>query len=795
MGSAASVRHTWLLLVAWLLASAAAADDWRSPVSTFTQSASGKFSVRIAPGSGTADSDTKEEQAEEDKAEEDKAEEDKADDHAQAKVFALTADGVQGLVWEGPLRNPRAPVDVVISGDGVLVTADQWGSAGYGEVLTIYDRRGKVRYAFTLEELLPADRLAEVPISVSSRWWRRAPAEWRIEAEGTLYAHVTITLWNEDRLEVRLRDGEVSYVEVADVGDDPDRLFRRGEAQLQREDYEAAIVTLQKALAGNPRHAAAALSLGKAYQGVHAYARAIAVLEDASRAVPLDAEEAAASAGEEDESGNEDGAAPAAPASLQRDRAVYLRTALARAYREQERNAEAESLLRTVVAAVPQAWPPVRALAGLLLDTGGAQEAEAVLAAHRSQRLAGLEDERARRVSARISHDIGELYAAHGALQRARDTMRAAFDATDPDLLLGFSLARVLGRLGAGEEARDVFGAMRAWALGLEGTASLVARIDAAEAALPAPDPTRGDAATIARLVDDLGSPERTRRAAAAKALGALGPDAAAAVAPLVAVLEDTPCEGDDETLCREVVGALGAIGPAAAAAVPRLLTLLDHPAPRLHVAAATALGQLGATTTPGLMARFTGTDERAALLARSALLQLGPEAAAAVPALRARLADPTANRQLDTAELLAAIAGPAGHEAAPLLLAAAGGDDTSIRLRALTALGNGRLPAGLPVLRAALQDPDPTVRNAAAAALGHFDGLPPDAIAALISALDDDVTTVRLQAVQALGGLGVAPREVFTALERLAGDPNPRLRRAAEEARNRLDTSILYSG
>src|SRR5262245_36163905 len=63
------------------------------------------------------------------------------------------------LVWKGSLVNPVMPYQAVISMDGLLVTLNDYGQAGFNNAVTIYDRGGKVSRSYSLDELItPEDR-------------------------------------------------------------------------------------------------------------------------------------------------------------------------------------------------------------------------------------------------------------------------------------------------------------------------------------------------------------------------------------------------------------------------------------------------------------------------------------------------------------------------------------------------------------------------------------------------------------------------------------------------------------
>ncbi len=166
----------------------------------------------------------------------------------------------------------------------------------------------------------------------------------------------------------------------------------------------------------------------------------------------------------------------------------------------------------------------------------------------------------------------------------------------------------------------------------------------------------------VPALRDLLDHPDPTQRLNAAYALGEIGPAARAAVPALIRAMGRRE-DGQDEFL-EYAVRALGRIGPEARAAVPALHRLLgerndvfDH--------AVWALDRIGSPAVPFLLDRFLrdGDPYIGALLAFS-----GPRARAAVPALRAALADKRVAFRINAAIVLARI-DPSATDAIPVLI------------------------------------------------------------------------------------------------------------------------------
>ena len=93
---------------------------------------------------------------------------------AQARVERKTEQGGWTVVWEGPLTNDVAPVTVLVAdGARYLVTLDNWHSMGWGDdAVAIYGPEGALIRRYALSDLLPAEYVEALPMSVSSIHWR-----------------------------------------------------------------------------------------------------------------------------------------------------------------------------------------------------------------------------------------------------------------------------------------------------------------------------------------------------------------------------------------------------------------------------------------------------------------------------------------------------------------------------------------------------------------------------------------------------------------------------------------------
>jgi hypothetical protein len=104
------------------------------------------------------------------------------------------------------LQNPVAPVDVLLNDNGVLVTLDNWHNLGYGSIVVIFDKSGKIVKSYELEDLYSKEKIGEITHSVSSRWWRCATDDPRINSA---------SLWVADNVggqfKFNLADGSYIY--------------------------------------------------------------------------------------------------------------------------------------------------------------------------------------------------------------------------------------------------------------------------------------------------------------------------------------------------------------------------------------------------------------------------------------------------------------------------------------------------------------------------------------------------------------------------------------------------------
>ena len=246
----------------------------------------------------------------------------------------------------------------------------------------------------------------------------------------------------------------------------------------------------------------------------------------------------------------------------------------------------------------------------------------------------------------------------------------------------------------------------------------------------------------VAALREALVDKDPAVRWAVVESLGRIGPDAAAAVPALTAALRDA-------SIRAIAADALGALGPTAKSSVPQLLAGLKDQDADFRWTSAIALTRIDAKAAraalPIFIEHLKSSDHRTRWDTLMYIAPMGLEAKDAAPAVREIVIE---RGNGVAAETLAAIAGPDGADALPVLLDCLADDwDTT----------------------------------------GSIAKIGPAAIPAILKHLDNEQATNRALAVKALELLAPQSEEAAAALRKLAQHSEPSVRQAAEESMAKL--------
>jgi HEAT repeat protein len=310
-----------------------------------------------------------------------------------------------------------------------------------------------------------------------------------------------------------------------------------------------------------------------------------------------------------------------------------------------------------------------------------------------------------------------------------------------------------------------------------------------------------------------LESPTPADRQVAIAALHALGP---AAVPPLVSKLRAGPSLARQvrEWLGARLPGALGrnltknlpptnyletrgtaaaglkVLGTNAAPAVPALLRAMRGGEPRVLWNAAGALGDIGGPAALGLVPLLNDPNPLVRRGAIFALGEMGPAALPAVPALVRQLGDNDPTYRGAIAFTLSRI-GPVAGPGVMRLFAESRGETRKLALQAAE-LVQPRPTVTMPVLLPLARAADAESRRAALEALGTLRVSHTNALVVYRAALDDPEPAVRAAAARALGAVAWRARGDLTLLsERALGDGDASVRAAAQLAVEKIKTAL----
>ncbi len=237
----------------------------------------------------------------------------------------------------------------------------------------------------------------------------------------------------------------------------------------------------------------------------------------------------------------------------------------------------------------------------------------------------------------------------------------------------------------------------------------------------------------VPALVNALRDDDPLVRVRASQALCRVGE---AAMPGLVAALDDPV-----STVRSGAARALCIMGPLARPAIPALLHTLRDQQLFVTLVARGALGNIGEGAVPALSGALKDADQMYRAHAVTALFQIGPAARGAVPQLAEAMGDDFDIVRCVAADTLAKI-GPPARPAAPQLAHAIERDpDSMVRIRAARAfwLVTHEVRPSVPALATLLQDRNKVIRLNAAVVLGEIGRAAVPAAAALRKAASDD--------------------------------------------------------
>lgn len=135
----------------------ASADQWPAPVPQHALSENGQYLARVIPGESLGDTFG--------------FAESKKGAYARGEFYERQPDRSYQLIADVALLNPVAPVNILVSNLGYMVTFDNWHNGGYGKVAAIYRSNGQLVRAYELEDLYSSEQIESIPRSLSSRGW------------------------------------------------------------------------------------------------------------------------------------------------------------------------------------------------------------------------------------------------------------------------------------------------------------------------------------------------------------------------------------------------------------------------------------------------------------------------------------------------------------------------------------------------------------------------------------------------------------------------------------------------
>jgi HEAT repeat protein len=292
----------------------------------------------------------------------------------------------------------------------------------------------------------------------------------------------------------------------------------------------------------------------------------------------------------------------------------------------------------------------------------------------------------------------------------------------------------------------------------------------------------------VAALGESLKDPDPLVRQMAAAALYQTGPDAATVALGLIRATRDP-----DDSVRKLAASTLGRITARSEGAVPALAEMMQDPSTEVRCWAADVLGSLGSVArpaVPAMIAALTRQDIPARASILTNLGKLAPADESVVPSLLKALDDPSAKIRATAVEALDRIAGSHRVELVPVMLKVMEDSDDWVSKAAALVLGKIR-PQGL-VLHALIErlsKGEPQLRRGAAYALtqigwdsSQYPESTSQVLPVLAAALKDPDPTVRSISAWAIRPFGAAAKPIEAALRAAINDPNRGIRDSASE-------------
>jgi HEAT repeat protein len=277
-------------------------------------------------------------------------------------------------------------------------------------------------------------------------------------------------------------------------------------------------------------------------------------------------------------------------------------------------------------------------------------------------------------------------------------------------------------------------------------------------------------AAAVKPLITVLDTNNDDHRYYAVWALGWIGPDAKPAAAKVIAALSDK-----NDGVRRKAAFTLGRIGADPNTAIAELAKVLQDKVEDVRKAAAEGLSKYGDKAVPTLIGVLEKGEKDAQVLACFSLGEIGSDAAKAIPALSAILT----GKNEGTAEFAASALAKIGKAAVPTFTEALKDERPIVRQIVLRHVAQMQAD-GVGILVDGLGDKRVDVRRVSAELLAPMRITDKSVVIALGFALKDDDDQVRVAACSALQNMGAGAKLAAPYLQNALSDFHPQVRISA---------------